>query len=441
MNGDKLESNLHTFLRHIDSIKDTLPMVMVLMNPYQEKANKKFVDFIENNVEEIEIEDGEKTLTVKYEESRIFDTLSRNSEISTLASKIIPESLFVSLISQYDAFLNRLLENLFEIRPEYLNSSERNLSYSQLVEFKNIDKAREYIIEKEIETILRKSHTDHFEYIENKINIPLRKNLPVWKIFIEITERRNILVHNDGRVSNQYLTKCREKKCDLKDVKINDRLSVTPEYFNNAYACLYEIAVKLTHTIWRKLLKENLEDADRKLNDICFDLISSGQFALVDILLEFACNQKQHHNEALKNVFVVNQSLSQYLQGEKENAKNIIEKKDWSASSDDFKLAHLVLTEKFEESYELMIKIGDDGEIDKENYMTWPLFYKLRKEEEFKETFEKIFNEKYNVLEIPKKPLQEVIEEALEKNPEIKKKTINKADSDKNKEKVKESAE
>lgn len=438
MNGDKLESNLHTFLRHIDSIKDTLPMVLVLMNPYQEKANRKFVDFIENNVEEIEIEAGKKTLTVKYEESRIFDTLSRNSEISTLASKIIPESLFVSLISQYDAFLNRLLESLFDIRPEYLNSSERNLSYSQLVEFKNIDKAREYIIEKEIETILRKSHTDHFEYIENKIKIPLRKNLPVWKTFIEITERRNILVHNDGRVSNQYLKNCREIKCDLKDVKINDRLSVTPEYFNNAYACLYEIAVKLTHTIWRKLLKENLEDADRKLNDICFDLLSSGQFSLVDILLEFACNQKQHHNEALKNVFVVNQALSQYLQGKKENAKNIIEKKDWSASSDDFKLAHLVLIEKFEDSYELMMKIGDDGEIDKENYMTWPLFYKLRKEDKFKETFQKIFNEKYNVLEIPKRPLQEVIEEALKKNPELKNKTVNKKDTDKKK-KVKES--
>lgn len=441
MNGDKLESNLHTFLRHIDSIKDTLPMVMVLMNPYQEKANQKFIDFIKNNVEEIEIEDGEKTLSVKYEESRIFDSLSRNSEISTLASKIIPESLFVSLISQYDAFLNRLLESLFEIRPEYLNSSERNLSYSQLVEFKDIDKAREYIIEKEIETILRKSHTDHFIYIENKVNIPLRKNLPVWKTFIEITERRNILVHNDGKVSNQYLKNCKENKCDLKDIKINDRLSVTPEYFNNAYACLYEITVKLTHTIWRKLLKENLEDADRKLNDICFDLLSSGQFTLVDILLEFACNQKLHHNEALKNVFVVNQALSQYLQGEKVNAKKIIEKKDWSASSDDFKLAHLILTEKFEDSYELMLKIGDEGEIDKENYMTWPLFFKIRKEDKFKNTFERIFNEKYNVLEVPKRPLQEVIEEALEKNPELKKKTVNKENTEKKQAKVKEAVE
>ncbi|MBG7610736.1 hypothetical protein IU405_00555, partial [Polaribacter sp. BAL334] len=150
------------------------PMTMVLLEPYQKKANEKFTKFIEDNVDEIEDEDGEKAIAVKYEQAKVFETLSKNSEISALAFKIIPESLFVSLISQYDAFLNRLFRALFDIRPEYLNSSVRNLNFSQLVEFSSIDKAREYIIEKEIETILRKSHNDHFEYLEAKLSMPLR---------------------------------------------------------------------------------------------------------------------------------------------------------------------------------------------------------------------------------------------------------------------------
>ena len=108
MNGRELHLNLHNFLRHIDSIKDTLPMTMLLLEPYHKKANEKFTKFIEDNVDEIEDEDGEKAIAVKYEQAKVFETLSKNSEISALASKIIPESLFVSLISQYDAFLNRL---------------------------------------------------------------------------------------------------------------------------------------------------------------------------------------------------------------------------------------------------------------------------------------------------------------------------------------------
>jgi hypothetical protein len=433
MNGRKLHLNLHTFLRHIDSIKDTLPMTMLLLEPYQKKANQKFTKFIEDNVDEIEDEDGEKAIAVQYEQAKVFETLSKNSEISALASKIIPESLFVSLISQYDAFLNRLFRALFDIRPEYLNSSERNLNFSQLVEFTSIENAREYIIEKEIETILRKSHTDHFEYLETKLSMPLRKDLPIWKTFIEITERRNLFVHCDGVVSSQYLKVCKENHCKIGDAKINDRLNVEIDYFVEAYECLYEMATKLTHTLWRKLLNNDTEDADRKLNDTCYDLMTAKQFKLTDIMLEFACSQKKHHNDALKNVFVINKSLSQYLQNNKKNAKEIINAKDWSASSDDFKLAHLVLTEKHEECYELMKKIGDNGEVDKENYMTWPLFSSLRKEDKFKEVYKEIFKENYNVLEIPKRPLQEIIEEMMEKNPELKEKTVKKQLSDKQK--------
>lgn len=136
-------------------------------------------------------------------------------------------------------------------------------------------------------------------------------------------------------------------------------------------------------------------------------------------------------------MFIINKSLSQYLQNNKEKATQIIDGKDWSASSDDFKLAHLVLTEKFEDCYKLMEKIGDQGEVDKENYMTWPLFYKLRKEDNFKSKFKEVFKEEYNVLEIPKRPLQEVIEEQIEKNPELKNKTVKKEISEKRK-KIKE---
>jgi hypothetical protein len=431
MNGKGLNDNLDRFLTHLDSIKDTLPMTMLLLKPHQKKATVKFQDFLKNNVDEIEDEEGEKSISIKYEDSKIFETLSKNFEISDLASKIIPESLFVSLISQYDAFLNKLLRELFKIRPEYINQSERELTFSELVKFKSIEDAKEYIIEKEIESILRKNHIEQFDYLEKKINIPLRKNLPIWKTFIEITQRRNLFVHCDGIVSSQYLKICKENNCEIGETKLNERLGIKLPYFISAYKCLYELTTKLTHTIWRKLLPDDIKNADRSLNDICFDLLSAEHFKLADILLEFGCNQKNHFNDALKNVFVINQSLSKYLQKDKEKAKVIIDSKDWSASSDDFKLAHLVLTEDFENCYKLMTKIGNNGEVDKENYKTWPLFSELRKETKFKDTYKSIFEEDYTVLEIPKRPVQELIDDLTIKNPELKSKTVKKELSDK----------
>jgi len=420
MNENELNKNLHKLLQHLDSIKDTLPMVMLLLGPYQKKARLKFKEFVEENVDEIEEEDGKKILTVTFEQSSVFEQLSKNSQTSSLASKIIPESLFVTLISQYDSYLNQLLRILFNIRPEYINNSERELTFADLNDFKSIEEAREFIIEKEVESVLRKNHSEHFTYLENKIGMPLKKDLPIWKTFIEITERRNLFVHCDGIVSSQYIKVCTENECLPKDIELNQRLQADLEYFNSAYRCLYEITTKLTHTIWRKLIKEDIKQADEKLNEICYELLTNRQYKLADILLDFACKQTKHYNDATKNIFTVNKSLSQYLQENKENAKKIIDGKDWSASSDDFKMAHLILSEKFDAVYALMKKIGKDGDVHRESYKTWPLFYKLREKEEFKNLFNEIFEEEYKVLEIPKRPIQELIEELVEKNPKLK---------------------
>jgi hypothetical protein len=427
--GKNLHKNLETFLRHIDAIRDTMPMTMLLIQPYNKKANDDFMKFIKENVEEIEDDNGKKRILVKADESKIFETLERNASTSALAGKIIPESLFVSLISQYDAFLTRLLRAIYEIKPDVLNGSERNLTFSQLVEMATIENAREFIIDKEIDTVLRKNHSEQFDYLEKLIGIKLRENLPIWQTFIEITERRNLLVHCDGVVSNQYLKNCFEHKCKIDKVKVGERLGVEPQYFLSAYKCLYEIATKLTHTIWRKYLSSDLKDADRELNDVCFHLINTNSFDLADILLEFGCAQKKHFNDSLKNVFIINGALSKYLQEKKEESKQILDKKDWSASSDDFKLAYAVLTDDFERVYEIMTKIGDNGEVDKSDYKQWPLFNMIRKEEKFKETFHIIFKEDYTVMETPMRPLQELINKEIKRDKELKEKTVKKVES------------
>ncbi|WP_373060389.1 hypothetical protein [Zunongwangia sp. H14] len=433
MTGKKLDQNLKKFLRHIDAIRDTLPMTLLLLEPYSKEANKKFSKFLDKSVTEIEDDNGEKKLVVKVEDSKILDKLESNASISSLAYKIIPESLFVSLISQYDAFLSRLLRIIYELKPEILNSSERNLTFSQLVDFESLNNARDYIVEKEIDTVLRKSHSEQFDYLESRVGLKLRANLPIWKTFIEITERRNLLVHCDGVVSNQYLKNCKEHKCKTDNIKVGDRLNVKPEYFTEAYKALYEISVKLSHTIWRKLIISDLKEADRKLNDICFDLLDSKSFELADILLSFGYKQNKHFNESLKNVFVINAALSKYLQGEQKECEKILKIKDWSASSDDFKIANAILLEEYETAYSLMIKIGANGEIDKTDYREWPIFTKIRKEKEFQETYKNIFEEDYAVLDTPKRPVQELVERELKRNEELKKKTVKKEKSEKEK--------
>lgn len=422
MNKDKIDfaNALSVNIGHLESINNTLPMLMLLIQPFHKKADTELKAFLDTSVEKETNVDGDTIVMMKLEDLPKYDGLQKNLAISGIANKVVPESLFVSMISQYDAFLGRLLKAIFLSKPELLNSSEKNLTFSQIMEIGGIEDARDFIMEKEIDAVIRDSHSEQFNYLEKKLGIQLRKDLTIWSDFIEITERRNLFVHCDGYISRQYLQNCKSAGIDISKISLGDRISVPHDYFIKTYKVLYELAVKLTHTVWRKLKINDLENADAHLNNTCYGLIETKQFDLTDNLLHFACGQKKHSNDANKNVFVINRALSKYLQDKKKEAKKLIDEKDWSASSDNFRLASFALTENDEAVFALMRKIGNNNEVKKDEYKMWPLFYALRKKESFREVFKEIFKEDYTVCEKPLLPVQEFIKD-FSKNKDLNK--------------------
>jgi len=70
----------------------------------------------------------------------------------------IPSLFMMGLMSAYDVFLSQLIRCIFVACPEFLSSSERNISLKDLVEIGSIEAAREMIIENEVEPIIRDSH-------------------------------------------------------------------------------------------------------------------------------------------------------------------------------------------------------------------------------------------------------------------------------------------
>lgn len=408
------------FIEKLDGIKETYPLVTMFSQSNYIKANIDFNNFIQSNGIEEKEENGEGYYTFSEEDAHKYEILERNEKIANHSIEILPNSLFISLISQFDAFLGKLIKQIFLTKPELLNSSEKNISFAKLSELKSFEEAKEFMIEKEIEGVLRESHTDHFNWLENKLKIPLRKDLEIWKEFIEITERRNLLVHNDGVVTSQYLLICRQHGVKFNsEPKIGEQLNVDEDYFKKSYNCLFELSVKLTQVVWRKLMPFDLENSDESLIDISFDLIRKNQNKLAIILLHFATETlKKYFNEESKNIFIVNLALAYKLDGNILECQRIINLKDWSASSDKFKIAKSALLDEFDETIELMQKIGKNGEVVKLSYKTWPLFIELRKKEEFKKIFKDIFDEDFTSIELPKSMIDEItfkIEESVAK--------------------------
>ncbi len=395
------KKEVEIFTDHIDSLFQTSPMVNIILKVTQITSEKKRDEYIEKNGIVKQDENGKETTKLDFKYINKYLDLDKKASKSLLAHKIIQRNFIVSLVSQFDAYIGSLIRKIFLIKPELLNGSEKNLSFSKLAEFNDINEAREYIIEKEIEAVLRDSHSNQFKWLENKLNIPLTKDLPSWQNFIEITERRNLFVHSNGVVSSQYLSVCSKHKVKFdKIIATGEVLDVNDKYFGIAYRTLYELGVKLSQVIWRKLLPENIEDADHSLNDIIYSLLQRKEYELAINLSEFASSTlKKHSSQEFKLVFNVNKAQAYKWDGQTEICNKMMKGMDWSAMSDKFKLSKSILLNDFPTAYKLMKKIGnDEEELPQMGYKEWPLFNEIREETEFQETYKSIFNEEYEYI-------------------------------------------
>lgn len=330
-----------------------------------------------------------------------FTNLKRQRDNADLTLSILPESFLISLAAQFDAYLARLLRVIFPEKPELLAGAEHGIDFSLLQSFKSIDEAREHVLTREIDRILSLSYAEQFHWLENSFGVRLKKEFThIFPDFIEVMQHRTLVVHHNSIVTHRYLSICGEHGSHVDPlISTGDHLPTSPDYFNTAYACMYEIGVKLAHLIWRKVKPEELEAADANLNRIAQQLLAAGRYDLAIAILDFATlSLDRYWTDETRRVFVLNRAQAYKWNRQENICSLILSKDDWTGSSDAFQLAVAVLSDNFGLAIKLMEKIGISDQQDIA-YKEWPLFQELRKTFEFHRAYEKIFSRHFAPIE------------------------------------------
>jgi hypothetical protein len=221
------------------------------------------------------------------------------------------------------------------------------------------------------------------------------RDFPEWPKFVEMSQRRNLMTHNDGCVNEQYLIVCRREGVVFQETpKIGDRLELTPDYMRETLLIVSKVGFMITHTLWRKVLPEDVALADSAMNDEIYDLLFRRRWVTAREFGSFglAKPMTQKADEIARRMRLINTANAFCRTKQKEQAFKLLDNEDWSASSREFKLANEVLREQYSEAVKIMRSIGKEGEfLDQIGYHTWPLFEEFRKEIQFQETYEAIF--------------------------------------------------
>jgi predicted RNA-binding protein with PIN domain len=149
----------------VDSLLITFPGVMGIMARELKSLSKQLNDYLSRHGDKIKEEDGVSTYNVKGKTASKAAKLRRLLDNAHKAYALVHRGFLISLISQYDAYLGRLIRLHFYTHPERLDASEKQFAFKDLVNLGSIEEARESLIEREVDTVIRKSHDEQLEWI------------------------------------------------------------------------------------------------------------------------------------------------------------------------------------------------------------------------------------------------------------------------------------
>jgi hypothetical protein len=240
----------------------------------------------------------------------------------------LPRLLLIGLVSEYDVFLSELIRAVISVRPQSLLNSDK-IEASTLPEFADISEAREYLIEREIDSIMVKSHLDQLKELNRISGATIDLDDVAVRTFLEICERRNLFAHTGGIVSNRYITKCKSLKIELKDeVKVGTEIRVDRSYFTAAVSTLHELCMKLCHFIWHKTVPGEHELADKTVHGACFDLIRLGDSEVAKRILAYVTRHTKISTEIWRRKLVLLYATALKLSGDFKNASDELDRLD-----------------------------------------------------------------------------------------------------------------
>lgn len=393
----EIADNLSQFLENISCLKDTYEDSERTLLSQKKGAEKQYQDLIKNFP--INNETGEMDIPVGH--YREYRKKERHMKRTERAYVLVPQSFLVSLVSLYDQFFSGLVRLIYRIEPNKLKENKKTFTYKDLCEYQQVQELRMEIIEDIVEKLGRESHVKQFDWLAEAMGVGTLKGFKEWGSFVELTERRNLFVHSDGVVSQQYINVCKGERAYEEGTAKGCRLGVDKEYFVNAFKTLYVVGIKLTqlltHTVYDKQYPGEYADMDKMLIENVYELISEELYDVAISVSEFAhddTHMSNKHNAKDKCYILLNYAQAYKWNGEPEKCQALLDKTDSTNWKDELLIPKLALEGKFDMVYAKMRSVGKMSTIlTPENYRQWPIFKELRKEAPFSEVFKEIFGE------------------------------------------------
>lgn len=376
---------------YLSSLLDTCPSAYksTMDFDYIGKYVKKYIDIVEvnNDTNSVKFKYKDEDLLIKEGiETNIVKCKNEIKKYIEMPNTLNDSSLMMMIVRFEEVVSKMLTKLIFRFPEAYLK--DKQIKYSEVIKSDPND-LKKLFVSQEVDLVMRENLTYWFDLLRKKHGISFLHLKPYFEEFKEIYYRRNIVVHNNGKVNNEYITNVPDNF--RKGVELGQILTCTKEYMNRALNLSFIMVYGMF------ISASKLEDDKSKFNEQLFNLgfehLSNSDWDISEMI--FGYLSKYRNQPEIDRTM----SLINYWISKKNNAsgyeavKSEIESVDFSASKVDFQIAKAVLLDDYDRVNELIEQ--DFPVFPSSCFETWPLFIGYRKSSQYtelKQKHEEFFN-------------------------------------------------
>ncbi|KGR74882.1 hypothetical protein [Ureibacillus sinduriensis] len=347
-------------------------LVMAELASANEEFNSLGVEFSISDEDNKSVRLNIKNKSVIYDIQKAMQL----GDLSNRQMQMLNRSSLTSLMIYFESLIASIIKARLVKFPNAFNPNDKSIKYKDLMDFDSMDEALEHLIEIEVVDIMYNGFKVWIQYL-SKSGIKIDMIEDLIEEINEISQRRNLFVHNDGVVNKIYLNKVDSKF--IKEVKKNDRLSISKEYLKNAIKIIKIFGTIILLEAWRNFEKEDFDQNISYLSNLGFEGLRDEEWEFSKYIYEGIYKYSDYH--AVKTSMQINIWLCQKQLGYFESIKDNISKFDVSGMQTYFKLCIHALLEENDDFFSLLEK--EPNAISKDDLITWPIFKLIREDSRF----------------------------------------------------------
>jgi hypothetical protein len=296
---------------------------------------------------------------------------------------LLYKSSLVSLASTAEWFLSQLIREKFQRYPDSAGIKDKALTLKELEGFGSVEDARRYLIDLRVDEIIRGSLEDWLDFLKTNLQLSMGYLSGTLDELVEVFQRRNVTVHNNGTVHSLYIKKVKDNL--RQGVLLGANLPVDVNYLNKAIDLVERTFVLIGAELWKKW-EPNDEDRAILLITVAFERLIGERWSVAESLSYFVKEDKQMpETHRLKGE--LNYWQAKKWQGAFELVRSEVEAADFSAKDRLFQISRLALLDKTEDFFAMLPSVLDSKHLDLDMLYSWPIFRSIRATETFKSLY------------------------------------------------------